>query len=216
MKNLVKKISCLGVAFLLGACSQPKDPGTQGGGSSTFIMEAEYTDLEGVEGGGNSVEKSGFDMIYGDGTSQEINSYGWSSGYFVAYTHKADVKLTFDFESDSAVDNATLVIRMASEMGATSFGPDEFEIKVNGAEIDYDPVYLLSYGTLEEMRFVDNTITNKMALKAGSNTITLRVKTNNLTGAGTIGPIIDCVKITSKANLSWTPLVDNPDHRGEI
>ena len=222
------KASLLSCAALLTACNntpsdavKPSGDGEGGGQAgpgenATFIMESEYVDFTGIIGGGNSCEKREEGMIYGDGTDVEKNEYGWSNGYFVAYTHKAGVKFTYNFTSDKAVTNATLVIRMASEMGAVSFGPDEFAIVLNDQAINYNPQYLENYPTLESMRFTDKTITSNAAIKAGANVLTLEVLTNNLTGAGTIGPILDCVKITSTAKFSWEPLVDNPDHRGEI
>lgn len=220
MKNAIKTTITtllLGSALMLGACggNGGGNGGGGGGSSNTFIMEAEYVDFTGIVGGGNSCEKRECGMIYGEGTDEE-KALGWSNGYFVAYTHKTGVRLTFNFTSDKEVNNATLVIRMASEMGATTFSPDEFEVNLNGEAIDYTGQYLQNYGTLEEMRFADKTISSRCHIEEGANVLYLEILENNLTGAGTIGPIIDCVKITSTAQLSWEPLLDNPDHRGEI
>ena len=215
MRNTFKTLTLLAASCILASCGQSSGGNTDGS-LNTFIMEAEYIDFTGIVGGGNSSEQRETNMIYGDGTDVEKNEYGWSNGYFVAYTHKAGICLEFDFKSDKAVNDATLVLRMASEMGTVSIGPDEFEIKLNDTVIDYNPQYLDNYPTLDTMRFKDKTISSTAQIKAGDNVLTLTVKENNLTGAGTIGPILDCVKITSKAQLSWEPKTDNPDHRGEI
>ena len=49
------------------------------------------------------------------------------------------------------------------------------------------------------------------------NTVTLTVKDNTLKDGNSIGaPLIDCIRITTDAALTWEPLVDNPDNRGKI
>ena len=178
----------------------------------SFIMEAEYVDFTGLVGGGHSNEQYEEMMIYGEGSDEEIEK-GWSNGYFVSATHKEGICLTFVFNSDVEVSNATIVLRLGSEMGNLTFSPDEFEVKLNGEVIDYNPMYLTNSPVLEEMKFVDKTITNTATLVEGENVLTLTVLANTLSGGTTAGPIIDCVKITSKANLSWNPLLDNPDQR---
>lgn len=180
----------------------------------SFIMEAEYVDFTGLVGGGHSNEQYEEMMIYGNGSDEEIEM-GWSNGYFVSATHKADICLTFVFNSDAEVNNATIVLRLGSEMGDLTFAPDNFEIMLNGEEIDYNPMYITNTPVLEEMKFVDKTITNRATIKEGENVLTLRVLANTLSGGTTAGPIIDCVKITSTANLTWNPLLDNPDKREE-
>ena len=180
----------------------------------SFIMEAEYVDFTGLVGGGHSNEQYEEMMIYGNGSDEEI-AMGWSNGYFVSATHKEGICLTFVFTSDREVSNATIVLRLGSEMGNLTFSPDEFEIKLNGEVIDYNPMYINNTPVLEEMKFVDKTITNTATLVEGENTLTLTVLANTLSGGTTAGPIIDCVKITSSANLDWNPLLDNPDKREE-
>ncbi len=190
--------------------------GNVGGGNnpSSFVMEAEYVDFTGLVGGGHSNEQYEEMMIYGNG-SEEEKALGWSNGYFVSATHKADICLTFNFTSDKEVNNAMIVLRLGSEMGDLTFAPDNFEIKLNGEAIDYNPMYITNSPVLEEMKFVDKTITTKATIKAGENTITLKVLPNTLSGGTTAGPIIDCIKITSGATLNWNPLLDNPDKREE-
>lgn len=202
-------------AFSLGACdlfggannggNTPTDP-------NAFVMEAEYVSFAGLVGGGHSNEQYEESMIYGNGTQAE-KDLGWSNGYFVSATHKADICLTFNFTSDVEVSNATIVLRLGSEMGNLTFNPDNFEVKLNGEAIDYNPMYITNSPVLEEMKFVDKTIANNAKIKAGDNTITLTVLANTLSGGTTAGPIIDCVKITANANLSWKPLTDNIEKR---
>ena len=231
MKSFAKKLTSLALAtvvvgsvFTLGSCDvingliggNGGGQGNQGGTNkpSSFVMEAEYVDFTGLVGGGHSNEQYEEMMIYGNGSQEEID-LGWSNGYFVSATHKADICLTFNFTSDKEVSNAMIVLRLGSEMGDLTFAPDNFEIKLNGEAIDYNPMYITNSPVLEEMKFVDKTITTKATIKAGENTITLKVLPNTLSGGTTAGPIIDCIKITSGATLNWNPLTDNPDKREE-
>ena len=206
--------SCDVINGLIGG----EKPGTGGSqkpdGPTSFVMEAEYVDFTGLVGGGHSNEQYEEMMIYGNGSDAE-KELGWSNGYFVSATHKEGICLTFVFTSDKAVENATIVLRLGSEMGNLNFTPDDFEVSLNGEAIDYEPMYLTSSARLEDMKFVDKTVTNEASIKEGENVLTLTVLANTLAGGTTAGPIIDCVKITSGAKLEWNPLIDNPDKREE-
>ncbi|MDD2575791.1 MAG: hypothetical protein PHD47_04930 [Acholeplasmataceae bacterium] len=220
-KYLVKilyTISALIITTSMVACG----PSTNGnddpdkGEIQTYIMEAEYVDLSDVKGGGHSNEASGVDVIYGDGTEAEKEA-GWSNGYFVAFTHKEGVQLTFVFNASEAATGATIVLRLGSEMGELTFSPSSFSVNLNGEEIDYGNVTIASNSpSLGEMVFYDKTITTTATLVEGENILTLTVLANELAGGTTAGPIIDCVKITTNVELEWTELIDNPDRRGEI
>jgi len=222
--SLVLVAIMLSSMFVLGSCdvingligggngtgSENKKPD----GPSSFVMEAEYVDFTGLVGGGHSNEQYEEMMIYGNGSDAE-KELGWSNGYFVSATHKEGICLTFVFTADKAVENATIVLRLGSEMGNLNFTPDDFEVSLNGEAIDYEPMYLTSSARLEDMKFVDKTVTNEASIKEGENVLTLTVLANTLAGGTTAGPIIDCVKITSGAKLEWNPLLDNPDKREE-
>lgn len=219
MKINAKKIVSLALAATAVASFASCDMLLGSGNPSTtpnqFVMEAEYVDFTGLVGGGHSNEQYEEMMIYGNGSQAEKDK-GWSNGYFVSATHQADICITFNFTSDVAVSDATLVLRLGSEMGNLTFTPDNFEVKLNGVALDYNDMYLTNSPTLEEMKFVDKTVTNRAAIKAGANTLTLTVLPNTLAGGTTAGPMIDCVKITSSANLTWNPLTDNPAKREEV
>lgn len=222
--SLVLVAIMLSSMFVLGSCDVINGliggGNTTGGGNkkpdgpSSFVMEAEYIDFTGLVGGGHSNEQYEEMMIYGNGSDAE-KELGWSNGYFVSATHKEGICLTFVFTADKAVENATIVLRLGSEMGNLNFTPDDFEVSLNGEAIDYEPMYLTSSARLEDMKFVDKTVTNEASIKEGENVLTLTVLANTLAGGTTAGPIIDCVKITSGAKLEWNPLLDNPDKREE-
>ena len=219
MKFNVKKIASFTLAAVavssFASCDLLLGSGDPSGNPNEFVMEAEYVDFTGLVGGGHSNEQYEEMMIYGNGSQAEKDK-GWSNGYFVSATHQADICITFNFTSDKEVTDATLVLRLGSEMGNLTFAPDNFEVKLNGEAIDYNPMYLTNSPTLEEMKFVDKTVSNNVTIKAGANTLTLKVLANTLSGGTTAGPIIDCVKITSSANLTWNPLKDNPAKREEV
>ena len=207
--------SCDAFNGIFGGGKTPDNSGSKApDGPSSFVMEAEYVDFTGLVGGGHSNEQYEEMMIYGNGSDAE-KELGWSNGYFVSATHKEGICLTFKFTSDKAVDNATIVLRLGSEMGNLSFTPEDFEVALNGEAIDYEPMYLTNSPRLEDMKFVDKTVTNEASIKEGENILTLTILANTLAGGTTAGPIIDCVKITSGAKLEWNPLLDNPDKREE-
>ena len=182
---------------------------------NTFVMEAEYVDFTGLEGAALSGDAAGAKMIYGYGTDDE-KAKGWSNGYFVGYTHKEGLKFAFNFTSDRAVKNATIILRLGNEwgVGGITFDPDSFEIKLNDTVIDYNGIYLETFA-VNEMHFEDKTITTKANIKEGANVLTLEVLENELANSRTTGPMIDCVKIVAKANFDWTPITGNPASREE-
>lgn len=214
MKKIILTV-CL-LCMIMCACAFAACGGNgSGGGVETYVFEAEYTDLTDVQGGGHSNEASGVGMIYGNGTEEDL-AREWSSGYFVAFTHKEGVKITFEFESSEAVNGAVIVLRVGSEMGKLTFNSSSFEVKLNGTAIDYGNMTVENSPVLDDMKFYDKTLTANASLLKGKNELTLTVLANELSGGTTAGPIIDCVKVSTKAKLSWTPLTDNPSKRGEI
>ena len=201
-------VTAAAFAFSLTGCAGG------GGGTKTFIMEAEYIDLDGLFGSGISSDQHGVEMIYGDGTEAQKN-LGWSEGYYVGFTYASNLKFDFVFQSDRAA-TATIVVRLGSELGELNLDPTTFEVALNGTPISYQS---LSVGNSEmaSMKFYDKTVTTNAELKEGENLISLTILPNTFcNGAKTGGPCIDCVKLTSKADLSWNPKTDNPSLRGQI
>ncbi len=199
--------------------NQGSQGGNQGGSSSgglqTYTFEAEYTDLDGVQGAGISSDQGGVEMIYGDGTDEQ-KALGWSNGYYVGYTYSANLEITFEFEADKAA-TGTVVLRLGSELGAITLDPTSFAIKLNDSDIAYQSLYVEGSNDYPSMKFYDLTVTTSAALKAGKNTISLVILPNTLClGTKTGGPTIDCLKVTTTAALTWTPKTENPSNRGGI
>jgi hypothetical protein len=219
MKN-IKLISLLLVVVLsvsaLGSCSLVEKilggGSTGGSGTNQYVLEAEYIDLSDIQGAGESSSQGGVQMIFGSGESDK--SKGWSNGYYVAYTYVADLKLDFVFQSDADA-TASIVLRLGSELGTLLLTPDLFEVQLNGEIVPYATLSLPGGSSLEDMKFYDLTVNTNAKVKAGENTLSLIVRDNKLVAGERVGaPCIDCVKITTSANLTWTPKLDNPDNRG--
>ncbi len=185
---------------------------------TTYVMEAEYIDLSDVSGAGLSDSKSGVAVIYGDGT-QAQKDLGWSEGYYVSSSYSTDFQLTFVFTCDKAA-TGTIVLRLGSEIGNINMSSNDFEVKLNGNAITYSNMYISGAGDLASVVFSDKTLTTEASFVEGENTITLHTLPNSLRGTGGNGslggPMIDCIKITTDAKVTFTEHKDNPDQRGAI
>lgn len=175
---------------------------------TTFIMEAEYINMENMSGGGYSGSASGTAMIGKD----EDNNLSASNGHYVTYTHSDDLEFIFNFKSTIKTDGE-LNLRLSSDLGDVTFTPESFSIILNDIEVDYSVINILysGLGSGQVSEFSDFLITKKLPLIEGDNVLKLIVKENDLfpVRGGTMGPVVDCVKITSNSILSWTPLTSN-------
>lgn len=206
MKKLLRYLTCItlivSLCALFASCDMGGDDSSapQSGGYETYVMEAEYIDLTGIQGGGVSYEKSGVNMIYGNGTDAE-KELGWSNGYYVYATDADGLSLKFVFDSASATKGVSLTLRLGNENGTFEFNPDNLVLKLNGEEIDYSPITIKGPVTLDEMTFKDYTVATNLSLKKGENEISFTVK--NAGGGYTTGPRIDCIKLKSKSKLNF-------------
>ena len=199
--------------FAFVGCNEDKGDSTQGGGSQTYVMEAEYVDLDNVSGTGISSDQQGVNMIYGSGTEEQKKM--WSNGYFVGYTYTSKCKITFKFNSDKAA-NATFVLALGSEIGDITLNPDNFRIELNGTQVNYSAIKVNNSADISKMAFKDCTVATVM-LKEGENEFTLSVLPNKLLqGSKDGGPCIDCLKIKTTAKVTFTEKTDNPSKRGDM
>lgn len=213
MKKVLAKIFCVLLAgvtvFGLVACggSDTDDSETQ-----TYTFEAEYVNLEGFMGAGISNSGEGVDNIYGEGLDSE-KAKGWSNGYFLGNTY-AENTVEFVISSDQAAEGQ-LILRLSSEIGNILLNNDVFGVEVNGTPVNYSITVINSKAGSYD--FTDYPIATKIGLKEGENVVKLIIKQNNLKDGNSIGaPFIDCIKISTKAKLTWNPLTENPDNRGMI
>lgn len=191
-------------ALSFAACGEG---GSNPPGSETYTFEAEYavlpTDGAGWSGGMGGVSPD----LDGD--------FNASNGYFVVGMYKKGSSLTFKVDADKAVEDAKLVARFSNEDPAGLLNIDgkksytltseDYLIKVNGTAIDYNDITFNNIKTTN--KFMDYTIAKGLSLKQGENTIELICNNDQSMGGTTLGtaPIVDCIKITTTASLTWEP-----------
>lgn len=166
-------------------------------GTSTYVFEAEDTDLTGKVGPGLSgtAQESGM-IVRGDSAS---------NGKAVSYLYRKGISLEFYIASGEAVTDATVTISIATDVENLFFNSQEYLVKVNDQALSYGDV---TFGT-EIKVYGDKIVIHNVSLKQGANLIQL-VTNNNRNplgeGGGTYeasAPMIDCVKITTSAVLTW-------------
>lgn len=134
----------------------------------------------------------------------DMKNQGASGGKFVSYLYKNGLALEFYLASSEAVSDATLTLSIAGEMENINLTPETYLVEVNGIALNYAPVSLESGGA-----FTDGIVISGVNLTEGANTI--RLVTNNSVnpmgeGVGTYqgtAPMVDCIKITTNAVVSW-------------
>ena len=184
-------------------------------GVKNYVFEAELTDLTDFEGSGFSNEAKGRQAIQ-DSKGEDVKA---SNGYWVGYLYKTGCSLTFVINSDKDVNDVTLKIRLSGEIvNQVRVKNTEFKIALNGKQLKYNDIVLNGIPTgvgAPPAAFNDFELGANLSLKAGENTVTVTVE-NNVPLAGSDGiqaggkiqataPLVDCIKITTAANLSWNP-----------
>lgn len=179
----------------------------------TYVIEAEYTNLEDLVGHGYSGGALGKDMVQKDRTGA-----GASNGYWVGYLYGKGLHLDFIFTSDKAVSDVTLTLRLTSEVKDVTLTSDMFSINVNDTEIkDYGTIQLLGASSSDSSEYVrpftDFKCRKTIDIKEGENKIVFTV-TNDITMGGTMfatAPMFDCIKLKNLngATLNYDPITDN-------
>ena len=170
-----------------------------------FVMEAEFVDFFGLSGPGMSSSATELEMIMNDMTG----AWNASEKHYVGYTHAPDITFTYEFTSDKDT-TATLVLRLASDQGdVANYGNQALGITINGEDFPFDATF-----TLSGKEFQDFVISDAFPVREGDNVLELTVRKSDVFQASfgsfvTFGPLFDCVKIYSDAELAWEPLEDN-------
>ena len=200
--------------------------------TGTYIFEAEHVALidpntgRPLKGMGASGGSEGPNMVDPPAPGQEgINA---SNGYYVTYLYSPGLGLYFNITSDRDVADATLIFRISSETvpyaltssplgGETENGTrlSQYDISLNGESIEYETIEILDTlghtATGGKRPFSDHTIAVKLSLKKGVNVFSF--VTANMNGMGgtmaATAPVIDCIKVTTSAELSWNPVLTN-------
>ena len=188
--------------------------------SKIHVFEAEYLDFSDFFGWGFSGNATGTDAIVADTDGQGAAS----NGHFVTYLYGKGITLTYDIYSDRAVSDVTLTLRLSGEVkdffiqstktpGVLEQEP-VYTIKVNGQSIQYSKIYFVdvpSQSSNTLLPFQDFVISVNISLVEGKNTFQL-ITDNELLMGGTMSataPMVDCLKLTTYAVLTWTPKLDN-------
>ena len=186
-------IPASGHTFVNGTCTKCGISAT-----SKYIFEAEDTNLSNLYGNGLSGTAYGTNLICKDN-----ENYGASGGYYIGYGYTPGFTLTFEFNSDRAVDDATLFLRIASAVGEINLTDEEYIIEVNGRALSYGGIwYPADEG--DQISFGDYVAVTGVSLMEGNNTIRLIVNNEIYCGGSSLAttPLVDCIKIETSATLS--------------
>ena len=191
---------------------------------TTYTFEAELTPLVGKTGEGYSFSVADEQLIRVD---TEARGQDASMGYSVGYLYKFGHQLNYKIYSDRDVSNVTLTARLSSEYRDIYIAPETetvdgvtyeaYQFNVNGESVDYLPIALEgAKGTAEpDQRPFDNwEISRTVSLTEGWNTIDLVTYNNNELASNitAMAPMIDCIYLSTDADLSWEPVWANLDN----
>lgn len=178
--------------------------------ATLYVFEAEHTYLRDKIGPSSSGTGSYLGMLYPD-----TKNLGASNGYAVTYLYANDgdnggqykTTLTFYIDSDVAVTDAKLYLRITAELASITLNGTEYQVIVNGTAYNYDDVTLDIVDSNTPGNFRDVLVSSSVKLNEGMNTIQLKVSNNEKAIGGTTtakAPVVDCIKISTDANLGWT------------
>ena len=201
-----------------------------------YVFEAEYTQLIGREVDGAT---DGNGNLYGSGYSNEpkglqliSNNFDRpaeaSNDYYLHDLYRNGLYIEFIIESDRAVEDAQLTLRLAGEYYDSEVTDENFYVSVypEGTEDPYDEDVVTFFEfdpisfTLERSgdyaalgTFEDYLISTEMPLVEGKNIVRLEIANSEHHGAGgtvnATAPMIDCVIIDTDAVLTWEPIESN-------
>lgn len=163
--------------------------------ATQYIFEAENTDLKGKSGPGFSGIGQEEGMIVPNNTAE--------GGKAISFMYRNGNSLEFYIASDSSVQDATLTVSLAAELDNINFTSEEFQVIVNEEVLSYAQVNLPNDST-----FQDSITITGVSLREGQNLIQLKVNNTKrpMGDASTYAataPMIDCIKITTEAVLTW-------------
>ena len=185
MKKLLAMV--LALTLLLGALSALAE-----GEGTDYVFEAEYTELEGLEGLGVSGSPTGLGLVAENAKA--------SNGYFVGNLGTSS-PITFVIISDTdAVATLKLVVG-SNILGSCAWNPTTLKILVNGEAIEYNE-FTTDNGDdpMDQNNFKTKKI-GEINLVAGENTIVIVAGENTYRSNLPSAPSIDAIKLTTTAAL---------------
>lgn len=196
MKKLLSLMLVLAMLASFVCVCFAEDEGTE------YVFEAEYTELEGLEGLGVSGSPTGLGLI--------AETAKASNGFFVGNLG-VDSPITFVI---TASEDCTAVLKLtvgSNILGACAWNPETLKILVNGEAIDYKE-FTTDNGDdpMDQNNFKTKKI-GEINLTAGENTIVIVAGDNTYRSNLPSAPSIDCIKLTTTAELSMVELEENID-----
>ncbi len=157
-----------------------------------YIFEAEYTELEGLEGLGVSGSPTGLGLVTENAKA--------SNGYFVGNLGTAS-PITFIIVSDAEAVATLKMIVGSNILGNCAWNPTTLKIIVNDVEIDYKE-FTTDNGDdpMDQNNFKTKKI-GDINLVAGENTIVIVAGDNTYRSNLPSAPSIDAIKLTTTASL---------------
>lgn len=200
--------------------------------TGTYVFEAEHVSLvdratgQPLKGMGASGGAEGPNMV--DSPSPGTEGINASNGYYVTYLYAMGLALHFVISSDRDVTDATLIFRISAENspyalssylneGTTAAGTlySQYLIMLNDVAIQYETIEVRDVtghsATGGKRPFSDFTIAVNLSLKKGMNVFSFITANSHGMGGTMSGtaPVIDCIKVTTYASLSWIPITGN-------
>lgn len=174
--------------------------------ASTYVFEAEYVDLTNKQGNGYSGTATGISMIMFNGSNA-------SNGAHLTYLYVPGMTIDFVITSDRAVSDATIYLRLTAEAMSITITDETYTVSVNGERLEYGEIVFANIPDIaaDLTPFADYLIATNVSLREGQNTISL-VTANSDVMMGTMAataPVVDCLKITTSATLTWNPHLEN-------
>lgn len=198
-KRLLAVLCATCLCGSLGGIAFAEETETEAAADDAYVFEAEYTFMDDVVGGGISGAAAGLNMIAENADA--------SNSFYVGSTHSTKCILTWEITSDQDT-TATLRMVLANELSAMKLNPETLIITVNDEVLEYDEVELPA-----ETKTVGKTFNQfklgDIELKEGVNTITFQVGENEYCNGASGGPLFDCIKLTSDAELTMTEYPEN-------
>ena len=177
-------------------------------GRNWYIFEAEDTNLNGKTGPGLSGTAGGPGMV------QVTEDLGASNNRFVGYQYETGCSLEFQFNSDIAISDATIIISLSAELRDFSIDPQSYKMSLNGVDIEYGTINFVNVpkGTgadldkIYALPFEDYVILEGATLKEGLNVFAVTTTNDDAMSGTTMlskAPLVDCIKIETEAVLDW-------------
>lgn len=195
-----------------------------------YVFEAEHVSLtdpitgEPLQGMGASGGSVGPNMV--DPPPPGMEGMNASNGYYVTYLYAQGLSINFLITSDRAVSDATLVFRITCENAPFAIDPvlnegttwsgtlySQYAITLNNEPINYETIEITDTTGHASVRrpFSDHVLATNLSLKKGMNVFSFITANNHGMGGTMSGtaPVIDCIKVTTSANLTWNPMTSN-------